>query len=816
MFYTVKDIANITKGHIIGNPENKGYLFSIDSRTIIDYKNTIFFCFKGNNTDGHKFIDQLIEAGTKIFIVEKEIKPKKNETYILVNSTLNALKEIAKYHRKQFKGITIGISGSYGKTIIKNWLADILSIKYKVFKSPRNYNSQIGVPLSILMLNNNIDIGIFECSFTNKGEMTILENILKPNYGVFTNCSYSFKPHFSSLEEKINEFISLFKNSEKIFINDKYLEVLNLIKKTYPKKELIFLSHSNKNANLFIKEIIYFKNQTEVSIIINNKEYKFKLSFIAEPYIENALLTLLVSLNFEIDYKKVKEALINLSPQPMRLELIKSINNNQIINDTYSSDFTTIIHAINFLEKIKHSNNIGIIMSNFEAHENEEQEYTKVINIINSLNPNFFIGIGEKFYQYKDKFNCNAYFFNEVDLVIKKIQQLNLHNTTILLKGSRKYKLENIIEELQEKRYQTTLKIDIKAIIHNLNFYRSLLPKDTKIIAMVKAFGYGSGSYEIAKILQNNNVSHLCVAHIDEAIELRNNGIYLPIIVMNHSLNDYKKIFEYNLEPVVFNFKTLYSLINSAKYYSINNVNIHIEIDTGIHRLGFLPEECNLLAKELNKTSIINIKSIFTHLAAADNPIYDDFTESQIKIFLQVVEMLRKKLKHSFFIHILNTAGIERFNKYAFDAVRLGIGLYGFGGNQFIDYLQNVFTLKTIITQIKWIKSNETVGYNREWKIMNDTKIGIIPIGYADGLNRNLSNGKYQVKVNGKKANIIGNICMDMTMIDLTDINAQEGDEVIIFDSQESIINMAKILNTIPYEIITSISHRVKRIYVYE
>ncbi|MCX7953975.1 MAG: bifunctional UDP-N-acetylmuramoyl-tripeptide:D-alanyl-D-alanine ligase/alanine racemase [Bacteroidales bacterium] len=817
MLYYSKQIAEIVEGTLKGNPYNTAEHFYFDSRSIIHYNNSAFFAFKGSLNDGHEYIPQLIKAGVKTFIVENNnFKEDSNCSFIIVKNTKLALQKLATHHRKRFNIPVIGITGSYGKTIVKDWLFDILSEKFEVVKSPKSYNSQIGVPFSILLINEKNQIAIIEAGISEKGEMDNLAKIISPTIGVFTNIGDAHSSGFNSLEEKIQEKLRLFIDADCIFIPSKYSNVLSIAKKEYPHKK-IFTWGTFCNDNLIVDDVIYEKHRSILSLKYNNNAFELYLPFVAEPYVENALTVILICLYLNIDLKLIQDKLNHLSPSPMRLEVINSIDNSLIINDTYSSDLTTINYALNFMEKIKKSDKKIVIMSDFQCSSfNEEDSYLKVVDWLNKSNLLFFIGIGNKFKNYANYFKIKSFFYNNVDEVIKEIDELEISNATILIKGARKFNLEKIINHIELKHNHTILKIDYNAIINNLNYYRSLVTPDTKIMVMLKAFSYGGGTFEIAKILQANKIDYIGVAYIDEGIELRNNGIFLPIMIMNPCENNYNLLFEYNLEPVIYSFKSFYELLNAAKYYSTDITNVHIEIDTGMHRLGFLPDECNLLLEELKKQKYLKVKSIFSHLSAAENPIHDNFTLQQVKSFSKVVDLFKKELPYSFLSHILNTAGIERFSNYCFDMVRLGIGLYGFGTNKSKSYLQNVFSFITNISQIKWLKPPETVGYERKGILSRDTKVAIIPVGYADGLHRNLGNGNYSVKINGQNAPIIGNICMDMCMIDVTDIAAKEGDEVVIFDSVDDILRISKILNTIPYEVLTSISYRVKRVYYYE
>jgi|YNPMSStandDraft_1061717.scaffolds.fasta_scaffold00336_3 alanine racemase len=821
MNLNILDINKICNGQLYGSNKNSNIQYIItNSRFLItSYANkTLFVAIKGTRNNGHNFIEELYRSGVKAFIIEQPLNNYHTDaTYILVNYSIDALQKIATYHRIQFNYQVIGITGSYGKSIVKEWLYDILNEHFNIIRSPKSYNSQIGVPLSVLQMEENHNLAIIEAGISQTGEMEKLENIIKPHIGIFTNIGKAHQEYFTDLEQKISEKLKLFKNVKYLIVPSKYKEIIKLIKILLPNKT-IFTWGNEQNDTIYIENIKRQPNSSLINFKYNNNSYQITVPFTQEAFIDNILTCILCSLQLNIPIKLIKDKIVNLKPIEMRLEMIEGINNTTIINDYYNSDLTSISVAIQFLQQQnKHPNKVVILSDIPSTAESSEIMYSTVSQWLKESNINTFVGIGQEISNYKHFFTTNSFFFSDVDSFITNFPVKSINNSTILLKGARKFTFERIRMLLQKQTHETTFNIDMNALLHNFHTYKSLLPQNTKIIAMVKAFSYGSGLLEIARLLQDNHADYLAVAYADEGIELRKHGIHLPIMVMNPEHYTFQNIIEYRLEPVIYNFKTLALYNEIAKKSGFNQLPFHLKIDTGMHRLGFTMEDIPMLIEEIKKSPWLKLESVFTHLASSDEPKDDNFTKKQLEIFNSCVIYLKNNLKQNFLTHAQNSAAIERFNNHSFDMARIGIGLYGIAQTKELkNKLQPVLSFKTVVSQIKKLKKGDTIGYNRKGIMKQDGKIAVLPIGYADGLNRKLGNGNFHVKIKNQYAPTIGNICMDMCMIDVSHIDVQEGDEVIVFDTVEDIEKIAKILNTIPYEILTSISHRVKRIYYHE
>ncbi|OFX23622.1 MAG: bifunctional UDP-N-acetylmuramoyl-tripeptide:D-alanyl-D-alanine ligase/alanine racemase [Bacteroidetes bacterium GWA2_31_9] len=816
--YKIDKIASIIGGKIFGTNQKTSFRYLLtDSRSLISPSETIFFAINGKRHNGHKYIDELYEKGLRAFVVTSvpDTEKYKNSAFILVENTINALQKLTQYHRNKFNIPIIGITGSNGKTVVKEWLSQLLSTEKNITKSPRSYNSQIGVPLSVWQLDDNSDIGIFEAGISLTNEMENLENIIKPDIGIFTNIGQAHQENFENLNQKISEKLKLFYNCKTIIYCSDFQDIHKAIISKYSDKTLLTWSKDN-NATLKIESIIKAEKSTKIKAENRNKHFEIEIPFIDDASIENSITCWLTMIHLEYSHEIIAERMKNLVPIEMRMELKAGINDCLIINDSYNSDIGSLIIALDYLKQQHQYSQKTVILSDLlESGKNEEALYKEVASLINKSEIYRFIGIGEGISKYADFFKVKKHFFLNTSDFLSHITEYQLQNEAILLKGARVFQFEKISSILQYKVHETVHEVNLNAVVHNLNYYKSLLKPETKVMAMVKAFSYGSGILEISNLLSHQRIDYLAVAYIDEGIELRKAGITIPIMIMNPEENGFNQMFEYNLEPEIYSLKILNSFIKSQKYYLSGSYPIHLKIDTGMKRLGFLSSEVDELLNILSENNSIIVKSVFTHLVASEDKNQDDFTKHQIEIFLTVAEKIEKHLKYNVIKHVLNSSGVERFPEYNFDMVRLGIGLYGVSSVS-KGRLMNVCSLKTIISQIKTLETTDTVGYNRKGKLEKQGKIATIPIGYADGLHRILSNGAGKVMVNNKIAPIIGNICMDMTMINISEIEAKEGDEVIIFNENYPIENIAKDAQTIPYEILTSISRRVKRVYFQE
>ena len=824
--YNLTDIAVILKGELI-NIQNNILIKDIltDSRKFTSAENCLFFALTSKRNDGHKYISELYNKGLRCFVVSKypeDISKFPDAGFIFVKDTLKALQGLSSYKRKQFNIPVIGITGSNGKTIVKEWLSQLLSEKFKIVKSPKSYNSQIGVPLSVWQMNSEYELGIFEAGISEPDEMANLQNIIQPTIGVFTNIGHAHDENFINYEQKIGEKLKLFTKVDILIYCSDHIEIKEKILKLEVFKEIKSFTWSRKYpANLNILKTESNQKSTKITAKFKESEIQIEIPFTDDASIENAIHCWAVLLYFDINNEQINQQMKHLSPVAMRLELKEGINNCSIINDSYSSDINSLNIAIDFLNQQKQHKKKTIILSDILQSGREDNDlYSEIAELLYKKQISRIIGIGHSIKKQSDKFKMDKAFFETTDEFLRDFIISNFNKESILLKGARIFEFERISNVLQQKAHETILEIDLNAVIHNLNYYRCKLSEKTKIMAMVKAFSYGSGSFEIANALQFHNVDYLAVAYADEGVELRKAGITLPIMVMNPEEQSFDVILKNELEPEIYSYRILQLFINAIDNHLIDKtkeIPIHIKLDTGMHRLGFELKDIDLLVELLKNNLNIVVKSVFSHFAASENPEMDEFTIQQLNIFNKMCDILNDRLGISFIKHISNSAAILRFPDAHLDMVRLGLGLYGIASVGFEQSeLQNVSTLRTIISQIKRISLNDTVGYGRKWKALRDTTIAILPIGYADGLSRQLSNGNGKVLVNNQFAPIIGNICMDMCMVDITDINANENDDVIIFGEKYSVTDIANDMGTIPYEVLTSISRRVKRVYFQE
>ncbi|MBN2892824.1 MAG: bifunctional UDP-N-acetylmuramoyl-tripeptide:D-alanyl-D-alanine ligase/alanine racemase [Bacteroidales bacterium] len=818
MTYTLQQIEKILNACLKGNEGEKINYVVFDSRMILPSLNSLFFALKTKQNDGHNYIADLYSKGLRNFVVNNdfsEFNSFQDANFICVENTTKALQNFAAHHRKQFDIPVVAVTGSNGKTIVKEWFT-ILASKYKkVLQSPKSYNSQIGVPLSVLELKENHEIAIFEAGISKIGEMSKLATIISPKIGIFTNIGDAHQENFPDIQTKVNEKLELFKNCEIIIYSSDKEEISNSIKSTYPNKKT-FTWGKNKNSDLQLVSISQRKGFTYFELIFKKNIYSFSLKFIDNASLENTLTVLSTLLVVFPDKKPDDFDLHELHSVEMRLQQIEGKNNCTIINDSYNCDLASLRIALDVLNaQNQHTKKTLILSDIFEVGTEEKTLYKTVANLLINSNISRIIGVGETISKFADFFNIEKYFFEDTQEFISNLNSLGFKNEAILLKGARKYRFELISNELQLKSHRTVLEINLSSFEHNLQYFKSLLLPKTKLMIMVKAFSYGSGSFEIANYLKLKNVDYLAVAIADEGIELRKAGIKTPILILNPDIENIDLFINYTLEPEIYSFRILDDFYKAVKNRVHNPYPIHIKLNTGMNRLGFSKDEIPDLLEKLKSYDRIFVKSVFSHLVASGDENFDSFTKKQILDFKQITLEFEENLGYRFMRHILNSGGIERFPDAQFDMVRLGIGLYGISSKSDV-LVKNISRLKTQIIQKIKVKAGETIGYNRAGKVERDSVIATLPIGYADGLRRKFSNGVGKVKIKGKFVPIIGNICMDLTMIDITDIEAEEGDEVIIFDEDYSVAELAEQLETIAYEVLTSISPRVKRVYVWE
>lgn len=796
----------------------------IDSRKLLNPETTLFFAIKTNKNDGHNYVQNLYSIGVRMFVVSdwsEEWNSMNDAIFIKVTNSLEAFHLIVSVHRSKYSFPVVGITGSNGKTIVKEWLNQLLSEKYKIVRSPKSYNSQIGVPLSVWQMNSDYNFGIFEAGISEVSEMEKLQKIIKPNIGIFTNIGVAHDENFISLEQKVGEKLNLFVNSKCLIYCSDYHVITNVILKSGLSHKLNLFTWGKRNeSNLKIVSIVSENAQTKIEAEFENKNISITIPFIDSASIENAIHCWAFMLIDGFSQDQISDGMQRLSKVAMRLEMKSGINQCGIIDDTYTSDINSLRIALEFMSHQKNFQKHTVILSDMlQTGRNDDDLYSEISEMLNSKGISSFIGIGSNLNRHANLFKKNSTFFLNTSEFLQKFDFSSFQNELVLIKGARPFHFEKISRLLQYKNHETLMEINMDALIHNLNYFKSQLNNNVKIMAMVKAFSYGSGSSEIAHLLEFHHVDYLGVAYADEGVELRQKGIELPIMVMHPEPESFDKIIKYELEPEISSFKMFDLLEETINTFDLErNVKIHLKIDTGMHRLGFCKEDVpNIIRRLDDLKALVGVKSIFSHLAASENSKHDDFTLKQIEILTKVHAEIQKSVSYPIMKHVLNSGGIVRFKDAQFDMVRLGIGLYGVPSTENEKKeLQNVCSLKTTISQIKTINQGDTVGYGRAWKAESEKQIAILPIGYADGLNRKYGFGKGKVLIKNAFAQIIGAICMDMCMIDVSGLDVSEGDEVIIFGDDYTVSQMAKALDTIPYEILTSISQRVKRVYLKE
>lgn len=826
--FTISEIASITGGNFITQliHDTPIHDILIDSRRLFKADNTVFFALKSKRNDGHKYIKELYHKGLRNFIVsnsDADYSEFGEANFILINDTLKALQAIVAAYRKKFNIPVVGITGSNGKTIIKEWLHQLISIDRKVVRSPKSYNSQIGVPLSVWQMDKDYELAIFEAGISEPEEMLNLQKIIKPTIGIFTNIGEAHSENFINRTQKVGEKLKLFTKVDTLIYCPDHKEIQEVIIRSEVLESIKAFTWSRKqSANLRITETVKSAiHQTEITAIYKGEEIKITVGFIDEASIENAIHCWALMLHLGYDNSVIATRMLLLTPIAMRLELIEGINNCTVINDSYNSDINSLSIALDFLNQQTPQNSKAVILSDIlQSGKSDIYLYGKIAELLASKNIKRLIGIGPAISKQAAQFNLDKEFFNSTEDFLKAFSFTNFQNEGILLKGARIFEFELIGQALQQKAHETVLEINLNALIHNLNYYRQKIDTKTKIMVMVKAGSYGMGSFEVANALQFHKVDYLAVAYADEGVELCKAGIKTPIMVMNPDEESLDGIISYNLEPEIYNFRVLDMLEKAIQRNIIPKnkpVKIHLKIDTGMHRLGFEEEDIEAVVARLKANPRLYLQSIFSHLASSDHPEHRDYTLQQIEKFKAISEKVIQIAGHPVMCHLLNTAGITAYPEAQLDMVRLGIGLYGIASfEEQQNELQCVSNLKSTISQIKHIKTGETIGYSRAGIAHTDMMLATIPIGYADGLSRILSNGKGHLFTKGRLVPIIGNVCMDMTMVDVSGLDVKEGDEVEIFGQNRSIKELAKEMGTIPYEILTGISKRVKRVYFQE
>ena len=823
MNYTIEKVTTLIGARRYGDKDANISFVLTDSRSLCFPEETLFFALKTERNDGQNYIPELYARGVRNFVVE--VVPEgwatryPDSNFLKVVGSLEALQRLAERHRDEYLIPIVGITGSNGKTMVKEWLYQLLSPLMVVTRSPRSYNSQIGVPLSVLLLNENTQVGVFEAGISQPGEMMALRDIIQPTIGVFTTLGTAHQENFPSLEAKCHEKIKLFHDTEAIVYSADNEVMAQCLSQYDYKGQKLDWSVKNTEAAFYIKAIEKKDIETTVSYVWKGQtEGQYKLPFIDDASVENSITCAVVSLHLGLTPATISERMAQLEPVAMRLEVKEGQHGCTLINDSYNSDFNSLDIALDFMNRRpdhKGRRRTLILSDILQSGDTDKDLYNKVAFLCEKRCVEKFIGIGEGLLAQRSAFKHlgEKHFFATVNSFIHSDVFANLHDEVILLKGARQFGFDRLTELLVKKVHETVLEVNLNAVVDNLNWYRSFLKPETKLVCMIKADAYGAGAVEIAKTLQDHRVDYLAVAVADEGVTLRKNGITSNIMIMNPEMTSFKTLFDYDLEPEVYSFRLMDALVKAAQKEGITGFPVHIKLDTGMHRLGFDPQkDMDELIKRLKQQNAIIPRSVFSHFVGSDADNFDEFSAHQFALFDEGSKKLQAAFSHKIIRHMDNSSGIEHFPERQMDMCRLGLGLYGINPRT-NKTINNISTLKTTILQLRNVPAGDTVGYSRKGTIDHDSVIAAIPIGYADGLNRHLGNRHCYCLVNGQKAEYVGNICMDVAMIDVTGIDCKEGDSVEIFGDHLPVTVLSDTLDTIPYEVLTTISNRVKRVY---
>ena len=810
----MNEIAEIINGTLHSGIPVEITEYSIDSRSVVTPEHTLFFALTGNNHNGHDYIRTLYTDGVRAFVISEfreEFNQLTGANFIVVENVLTALQQLAAHHRQHTQAEVIGITGSNGKTVVKEWLYQLLANDHAVYRSPRSYNSQVGVPLSLLGIDPKTEIAIIAAGISQKGEMQHLQQMIQPTIGIFTHLGDAHGENFASREEKLAEKAQLFTSCQ--WVIGQTGEALEYIKTRVPSTTSFLLWGEDPKADIHVKTMNIALGHREVQVTFGNKHFILDIPFPDIASYENCMNAVSILLLKQYSPDVITSRVQQLSAIAMRMEIKDGINNCTLVNDYYNSDPSSFQLALNILATQDASKERVVILSDFmDTGKAGDDLYPSIAETLRQANISLFIGIGKHLSEHRHDFSANSRFYEDTEHFLRQEERDNFNNQIILIKGARAFQFEYIAGFLQKQSHSTILEVDLDAMVHNLNHFRSLT--DAHIAVMVKAFSYGSGSREIASLLQYHRVDYLMVAFADEGIELRAAGITIPIAVMNPEREAFDNMIMFNLEPEIYALDILEDFNRALNKHGIKRFPVHIKLNTGMNRSGFDEQDLPQLLEFFQTERSVYIRSMFSHLAGSDETVHDEFTLGQIHLFERMTERIQAQFNYKIWRHILNSAGIERFPQYHFDMVRLGIGLHGISATH--ANLQPVSSFKTYISSIRNVPTDQSIGYGRKSYTTRPSRIAVIPVGYADGLNRHLSNRVGNVFIKGKRVPIIGNICMDTCMIDVTDTNATIGDEVEIFGKHILVTELSEQLGTIPYEILTGISHRVKRVYYKE
>lgn len=822
MTYTIEKITTLIGARRYGNADaNIGFLLT-DSRSLCFPEETLFFALKTERHDGHAYIPELYRRGVRNFVVtgmpEGYADGYPEANFLKVTDARKALQRLAERHRDEFNVPVVGITGSNGKTVVKEWLYQLLSPYKYVTRSPRSYNSQTGVPLSVWLMNEQTEVGIFEAGISQPGEMQALRDIIQPTIAVLTNIGAAHQENFASKEEKCREKTVLFHDAETIVYNADDELIRRTVAESAYKGEPLYYSMTDKKAPVFIADVTKGDTSTTVTYVYRQGyEEKYTIPFIDDASVANSITCAVVALKLGLSAGELAGGMARLEPVAMRMEVKQGRHGCTLINDSYNSDVNSLDIALDFMNRRPdhQGRRRTLILSDiFQSGETAADLYREVGSLVKKRGVQKFIGIGPELSQHSRAIPvAEKFFFSSVDAFLRSEVFRSMRDEVILIKGARAFGFDRVTDLMVQKVHETVLEVNLGALVENLNYYRSFMKPETKLVCMIKADAYGAGSVEIAKTLQDHRVDYLAVAVADEGATLRRNGITANIMIMNPEMTAFKTMFDYDLEPEVYSFRLLDALIKAAEKEGITDYPVHIKIDTGMHRLGFDPlHDMDALINRLKHQSAVIPRSVFSHFVGSDSDSFDDFSAHQFELFDKASKQLQAAFKHKILRHIDNSAGIEHFPNRQLDMCRLGLGLYGIDSRN-NEIIHTVSTLKTTILQLRRVPAGDTVGYSRKGTIDHDSIIAAIPIGYADGLNRHLGNRRGYCLVNGKRAEYVGNICMDVAMIDVTGVDCKEGDTVEIFGEHLPVTVLSDILDTIPYEVLTCISNRVKRVY---
>ena len=817
MTYTIEKITTLIGARRYGDQDANVRWLLTDSRSLCFPEETLFFALRTRRGDGHRYIDDLYRRGVRSFVVEQvPDHQQKDANYLKVPSTLAALQRLAERHRDEFDIPIVGITGPNGKTMVKEWLYQLLLPSQKITRSPRSYNSQIGVPLSVWLLSEQTEVGIFEAGISQPGEMMALHDIIQPTIGVLTCLSAAHQENFRSMEEKCLEKLELMHDTEAMVYPMDDNTVSRCIRRMNYPGEKIGWSRTDSQAPFFVKEVtqsLQMPQSSHITYIYKGEEGAYTIPFIDEASIEDSIVCAATALHLGLTPEEIADRMPALEPVAMRLEVKQGQHGCILINDSYNNDINSLDIALDFMNRRAESKTL-ILSDIYQSGEQPIELYRQVNDLCMKRGIDKFIGIGDEVSAHANAFLVGEkYFFATTQEFLASPTFSQLHDEVILLKGARRFGFEHITEVLEQKVHETILEVNLGAVVSNLNYYRSLMKPETKLVCMVKADAYGAGAVEVAKTLQEHRVDYLAVAVADEGVTLRRAGITANIMVMNPEMTAFKTMFDYDLEPEVYSFRLLDALIKAARKEGITGWPVHIKLDTGMHRLGFNPEEdMDELIDRLKHQQAVIPRSVFSHFVGSDSNQFDEFSARQFQLFDEGSRQLQAAFSHKILRHMDNSAGIEHFPQRQMDMCRLGLGLYGVNPRN-NEMINTVSTLKTTILQLRCVKAGDSVGYSRRTILERDSVIGAIPIGYADGLNRHLGNRNGYCIVNGQRAEYVGNICMDVAMIDVTGIDCQEGDMVEIFGEHLPVTVLSDTIDTIPYEVLTGVSNRVKRVF---